>query len=277
MGPLGGGDRGGCGRFCLRPCRRDRLGGRSAVTLCKDYYCWRPTAFGTHSAPVRHHPSCSAERPAKAPGIDREQAVLRSRPSAGYLLRFLRRAPVRRPRSRALIRCGASPLIIRYFLVVGDANPDALGQWCQRLDAAASAPLNRSPDTAPRAATTETETESESEAREQALARDHRAFDNISTQPASTNYLWPACCTRPVPRSSPRRTTDADGLRRHRDLPLPCSSTTTAPSWGRASRHRRLNKFHGSGAAGAAPPGRRGRVPHLHRRRERHRATASAH
>ena len=156
--------------------RADETGWRVfADTPGKDGNRWWLWVFGTDEATVfAMDPSRSAEVPAKVLGIDREQAAL----EAGRRL-VISSDFYGAYQSLASIE-GIDPLwcfahIRRYFLRAGAAHPDALGQWChawtQRF-----ALLYRA-HTALRAATTQTE--SESEAREQALARYHRAFDNI--------------------------------------------------------------------------------------------------
>ena len=161
-------------------------------------------------------PSRSAQVPAKVLGIDREQAAL----EAGRRL-VISSDFYGAYQSLASIE-GIDPLwcfahIRRYFLRAGAAHPDALGQWChawtQRF-----ALLYRA-HTALRAATTQTETESESEAREQALARYHRAFDNIDAariqETTMAGMLHPAAAKVIATLNN-----EWDGLRRHRDLPF---------------------------------------------------------
>ena len=137
--------------------------------------------------------------------------------------------------------------IRRYFLRAGAAHPDALGQWChawtQRF-----ALLYRA-HAALRAATTQTETESESEAREQALARYHRAFDNIDAariqETTMAGMLHPAAAKVIATLNN-----EWDGLRRHRDLPFLDLDNNGAE---RALRTPVIGAdFYGSGAAWAA-------------------------
>ena len=218
-------------------------------------------------------PSRSAEVPAKVLGIDREQAALEARRQAGHLLRLRRRVPVASPRSRALNSLWCFAHIRRYFLRAGAAHPDALGQWChawtQRF-----ALLYRA-HTALRAATTQTETESETEARKRALARYHRAFDNINTariqETTMAGMLHPAAAKVIATLNN-----EWDGLRRHRDLPFLDLDNNGAERALRTPVIGRKN-FYGSGAAWAAHLAAGILDHHRHRRPERHRATAPAH
>ena len=174
---------------------------------------WWLWVFGTDEATVfAMDPSRSAEVPAKVLGIDREQAAL----EAGRRL-VISSDFYGAYQSLASIE-GIDPLwcfahIRRYFLRAGAAHPSALGQWChawtQRF-----ALLYRA-HAALRAATTRTETET----REQALARYHRAFDNIDAarigESAMAGMLHPAAA-----RVIATLNNEWDGLRRHRDLPF---------------------------------------------------------
>ena len=118
---------------------------------------------------------------------------------------------------------GVDPLwcfahIRRYFLRAGAAHPDALGEWCHawmqrfallyRAHAALRAAMTQPPATIG----------SESEAREQALARYHRAFDDIDAartlQTRAAAPLHPAAAKVIATLNS-----EWDGLARHRDLP----------------------------------------------------------
>jgi transposase len=104
--------------------------------------------------------------------------------------------------------------IRRYFLRAGDAHPDVLGQWChawtQRF-----AVLYRAHRALAEAMTTET---TETETRERALARYHRAFDNIDAarilETRQADQQHPAAAKVIATLNN-----EWDGLKRHRDLP----------------------------------------------------------
>ena len=138
-----------------------------ADTPGKDGNRWWLWVFGTDEATVFAIGSLPQRRSARESAGHRPRAGRpRSWPPAGHLLAISTARTSRWPRSRASIRCGASPISDGTSCGPGAAHPDALGQWChawtQRF-----ALLYRA-HTALRAATTQTE--SESEAREQALA-----------------------------------------------------------------------------------------------------------
>jgi transposase len=215
-----------------------------ADTPGKDGNRWWLWVFGTDEATVfAMDPSRSAEVPAKVLGIDREQAAL----EAGRRL-VISSDFYGAYQSLASIE-GIDPLwcsahIRRYFLRAGAAHPDALGQWChawtQRF-----ALLYRA-HAALRAATTQTETET----REQALARYHRAFDNIDAariqETTMAGMLHPAAA-----KVIATLTNEWDGLRRHRDLPFLDLDNNGAERALRTPVIGRKN-FYGSGAAWAA-------------------------
>ena len=113
--------------------------------------------------------------------------------------------------------------IRRYFLRAGAAHPDALGEWCHawmqrfallyRAHAALRAAMTQAPGTG-------NETGSGSGEREQALARYHRAFDDIDAarilETTMAGKLHPAAAKVIATLNN-----EWEGLRRHRDLPLP--------------------------------------------------------
>ena len=155
--------------------------------------------FGTDEATVfAMDPSRSAEVPAKVLGIDREQAALEAgRRWSSPPISTARTS--RWPRSRASIRCGASPISdgtscgpapLTPMRWASGATPGRSGSRCC---------TGRTPPCAPRPPGPRV--------RARRASRPWPATTGpsiTSTQPASRKPRWPACCTRPRPRSSPR-------------------------------------------------------------------------
>jgi hypothetical protein len=230
--------------------RADETGWRVfADTPGKDGNRWWLWVFLTDEASVFvTGPSRSAAVPAAVLGIDREQAVL----EAGRRL-VISSDFYGAYQSLATIE-GTGPIwclahIRRYFPRAGAAHPGVPGEWChawtQRF-----ALLYRA-HAALRAAMTQTAgTGTESETHEHALARYHRAFDNIDAarilQTAQADRMHPAAA-----RVIATLNNEWDGLKRHRDLPHLDLDNNAAERALRTPVIGRKN-FYGSGAAWAA-------------------------
>ena len=221
-----------------------------AETPGKDGNRWWLWVFLTDEASVFvMDPSRSTAVPARVLGIDREQAAL----EAG--LRLVISSDFYGAYQSLSGIEGVDPLwcfahIRRYFLRAGAAHPGALGEWCHawtqrfallyRAHAALRAAMTQPPATIG----------SESEAREQALARYHRAFDDIDAartlQTRAAAPLHPAAAKVIATLNS-----EWDGLARHRDLPHLDLDNNAAERALRTPVIGRKN-FYGSGAAWAA-------------------------
>jgi transposase len=227
-----------------------------ADTPGKDGNRWWLWVFLTDEASVSvMDPSRSAAVPAAVLGTDREQAAL----EAGRRL-IISSGFYGACQSLAVID-GIGPVwcfarIRRCFLRAGAAHPGVLGEWCHawtqrfallyRAHAALRAAMTQSPgsDTAGSGGG------SQAGARESALARYHRAFDNIDAarilQTAQADQLHPAAAKVIATLNNER-----EGLARHRDLPHLDLDNNSA---GRALRTPVIGRknFYGSGAAWAA-------------------------
>ena len=182
--------------------RADETGWRVfADTPGKDGNRWWLWVFGTDEATVfAMDPSRSAEVPAKVLGIDREQAAL----EAG------RRLVISSDfygvyQSLASIE-GIDPLwcfahIRRYFLRPAPLTPMRWASGATPGRSGSRCCTGRTPPCAPR------RPRPRPRARARRASRPWPATTGpsiTSTQPASRKPRWPACCTRPRPRSSPR-------------------------------------------------------------------------
>ena len=199
-------------------------------------------------------PSRSANVPAAVLGIDRKEAALR----AGRRL-IISSDFYGAYQSLGAIE-GIDPLwcfahIRRYFLRAGAAHPGALGEWChdwtQRFALLYRAhAVLRAAMTQPGRDEDEDEGGDGNQARERALARYHRAFDNIDAartqQAAQAGLLHPAAAKVLATLDS-----EWEGLRRHRDLPHLDLDNNGAERALRTPVIGRKN-FYGSGAAWAA-------------------------
>jgi transposase len=181
-------------------------------------------------------------------GIDREQAAL----EAGRRL-IISSDFYGAYQSLAGIE-GIDPLwcfahIRRYFLRAAAAHPGELGEWChawtQRF-----ALLYRAHHALRAAMTAGAENENCSDTRERALARYHRAFDDIDAarilQTARADQLHPAAAKVIATLNN-----EWAGLERHRDLPSLDLDNNAAERALRTPVIGRKN-FYGSGAAWAA-------------------------
>jgi transposase len=217
-----------------------------AGTPGKDGNRWWLWVFASDEATVFvMDPTRSAAVPATVLGIDRQQAAL----EAGRRL-VISSDFYSAYQSLAKIE-GIDPLwclahIRRYFLRAGDAHPDVLGQWChawtQRF-----AVLYRAHRALAEAMATET---TETETRERALARYHRAFDNIDAarilETRQADQQHPAAAKVIATLNN-----EWDGLKRHRDLPHLDLDNNGAERALRTPVVGRKN-FYGSGAPWAA-------------------------
>ena len=220
-----------------------------ADTPGKDGHRWWLWVFGTDEASVFvMDPARSADVPAAVLGIDREQAAL----EAGRRL-VISSGFYGACQSLAGIE-GVDPLwcfahIRRYFLRAAAAHPGELGEWChawtQRF-----ALLYRAHHALRAAMTAGAENENYSDTRERALARYHRAFDDIDAarilQTARADQLHPAAA-----RVIATLNNEWAGLERHRDLPSLDLDNNAAERALRTPVIGRKN-FYGSGAAWAA-------------------------
>jgi transposase len=226
-----------------------------ADTPGKDGHRWWLWVFGTDEASVFvMDPTRSADVPAAVLGIDREQAAL----EAGRRL-VISSGFYGACQSLAGIE-GIDPLwcfahIRRYFLRAAAAHPGELGGWChawtQRFALLYRAHhALRAAMTASTATASGNENDSDSETRERALARYHRAFDNIDAarilQTAQAGQLHPAAAKVIATLNN-----EWDGLGRHRDLPCLDLDNNAAERALRTPVIGRKN-FYGSGAAWAA-------------------------
>lgn len=220
-----------------------------AGTPGKDSNRWWLWVFLTDEASVFvMDPSRSAAVPAAVLGIDREQAAL----EAGRRL-IISSDFYGAYQSLAAID-GIDPVwcfahIRRYFLRAGAAHPGVLGEWCHawtqrfallyRAHAALRAAMTQGPGS-----------ESQAGARESALARYHRAFDNIDAarilQTAQASQLHPAAAKVIATLNN-----EWEGLARHRGLPHLDLDNNSAERALRTPVIGRKN-FYGSGAAWAA-------------------------